>query len=152
MLLFNDNLENFGVPIYSPANLERLINLGRITTAKKILFALEEFHKTIKLSEISQDDLTSKLYQKNHIDLEVPMPSIKNLLNDDESFTLDKRRASFYDEIPLEQPVDNNMLKLDFDSSEDEEMPYEKGQLTSELTGMFHRNYDREIWYKNDQI
>ena len=64
------------------------------------------------------------------------MPSIKNLLNDDENFSMGQRTASFYDEVPLEKAVENEELKLDFESSEDEEMPFDNGAYSNELTGM----------------
>ena len=122
LLLENDSVVQ-SVPIYSPKNMERLISLGRIGTAKNILFRMEEFHKS-KIEQKKQDNLLlSKYFGKKSFDLEFPMPSLKALVDENDTFSGNLERNQSFQEISdtLEtKPEILEELKLSFDTSSDE--------------------------------
>ena len=69
------------MPLYSPRNLERLINLGFVATAKRMLCSFQDFHKN-RLPDIEQNGLVKHFYGDKDYELEVPMPSLEKLIDD----------------------------------------------------------------------
>jgi hypothetical protein len=80
LLLQKEKIEN-NVPVNSPTNLERLINLGRISTAKEILYSMEEFHKKMPKSS-PKNLLIENFLGRNIPEIELPSPTLKRLLSE----------------------------------------------------------------------
>lgn len=136
VLLLENEVFFHSVPIYSPRNLERLINLGCISTAKRILYSMEEFHKTVMEQQKQSNSLINYFYNPKQIELEVPMPSIKQLLDDQDNFThgQDRRESFCKDESYTHGQMEKvEELKLSFGSSssdEEDDVAPQTGDLT----------------------
>jgi len=51
---------------------------------------MEEFHKTVLTEENRKDSFINYFYNSKQIELEVPMPSLKHLLDDNHNFSYGK--------------------------------------------------------------
>ena len=114
-------------PVYSPENLQSLINLGKISQVKKILDLLKT-HPKFKQKTPSESTLLENFFETRSQEiLEYPLPAISDLLSDtfeivareDASKTQDHRDDDLkMDFMEVEEIEDE--LKLSFDSDSDD--------------------------------
>ena len=115
-------------PVYSPENLQSLINLGKISQVKKILDLLKT-HPKFKQKTPSESTLLENFFETRSQEiLEYPLPAISDLLSDtfemvaseDASKNLKDHREDDLKMDFMEVEEIENELKLSFDSDSDD--------------------------------
>ena len=122
-------------PVYSPENLQSLINLGKISQVKKILDLLKT-HPKFKQKISTESTLLENFFESRTQEiLEYPLPSISDLLSDhfeiiagEETSTKQDRDDDLKMDFTEVETIEEE-LKLSFDSEsegEDEKMKSEE--------------------------
>ena len=109
-------------PVYSPENLQSLINLGKISQVKKILDLLKT-HPKFKQKMPSESTLLENFFETRSQEiLEYPLPAISDLLSD--TFEMvpgeETKKNDHDDDLKMDFMEVEEELKLSFDSDSEE--------------------------------
>ena len=111
-------------PVYSPENLQSLINLGKISQVKKILDLLKT-HPKFEQKTPSESTLLENFFETRSQEiLEYPLPAISDLLSDTfEMVPGEEKKQDRDDDLKMDfmevEEVEEE-LKLSFDSDSEE--------------------------------
>ena len=111
-------------PVYSPENLQSLINLGKISQVKKILDLLKT-HPKFKQKTPSESTLLENFFETRSQEiLEYPLPAISDLLSDTfEMVPSEEKKQDRDDDLKMDfmevEEVEEE-LKLSFESDSEE--------------------------------